>query len=267
MKKKNKIIIGIALIVVAIIIVIVGIAVNNHQKTIKEAEAISVSVETSENDLISDYQKQYQTIISSEYKTEAEYDSAKKSLSALKDEIEKSDIKDNETIISLIKDIDNAIKDYDDKIISLTTTELTTEETTEKVTEKETTKSNSESGLNNTTKSTPRQTTTETTTKKVTTTQTTTKKTYKDPAHGYCTYSWPDPEDYSKDRWRNTVIKYTWYESEGDWGATYVFGSSTSEADRKEIRKYAGAFFPCPNRDGKYDGEQVSSELIHVWLG
>ena len=112
MKKKNKVIIGISVMVIFIIVIIVGISVNNHQKAVKESESISLSVETSKMDLISAYQKQYQNIISAEYKTEEEYDSAINSLVSLKSEIEKSDVKDDEIIITLLTDIDNSINEY-----------------------------------------------------------------------------------------------------------------------------------------------------------
>lgn len=270
MKKKNKIIIGIAVIVIAIIVVIVGITVNNHQRAVKEAEAISVSVETSKNDLISDYQKQYQTIISDEYKTEAEYDSAKKSLSALKDEIAKSDVKDNETVISLVKDIENTINDYDDKVKSLTTTETTTAETTtEKITEKSTqkdttkstnsskttTKSNGNSGSNNTTK----QNTTKSTTKYIETT--TKKKNYKQaPAYGTVVTSKPNPDDYEEYLFHSFAAYYTWEDEEWYLSSYRISGGM----DSSTAYSYASSYISAPNRDGKYEGEEVKI-LVWIW--
>lgn len=271
MKKKNKAIIGISVMVVFIIVIIVGITVNNHQKTVKESESISASVETSKMNLISAYQKQYQNIISIEYKTEAEYDSAKKSLISLKSEIEKSDVKDAETIITLLTDIDNSINEYDDKINSLATHEEATEQTTitsEKTTEHNngTTKSNSsnntsKTGSNNT--ASKKQTTTnkQTTTKK----ETTTKKNYKpNPEYGYATTSAPNYDDYSVDGWNQGRIIYTWNSSTSMWDfrCRYVNGVS----DEYAWRVYATSIFPEPNRDGKYDGEEVS-QTIWVWLG
>ncbi|MCM1285802.1 MAG: hypothetical protein NC213_04100 [Acetobacter sp.] len=269
MKKKNKIIIGIAVIVIAIIVVIVSITVNNHQKAVKEAEAISVSVETSKNDLISDYQKQYQAIISDEYKTEAEYNSAKNSLSTLKDEIAKSNVKDNETIISLVKDIDNIVKDYDDKIKSLTTTETTTaetttEKTTEKSTPKDTTKSTNSS--NTTTKSngnsssnTTKQNTTKSTTKYVETT--TKKKNYKPaPAYGTVVTSQPNPNDYEDYLFHSFAAYYTW--EDGEWYLSHYRVSGGM--DSSEAYNYASPYISEPNRNGKYEGEEVKV-LVWIW--
>ena len=259
MKKKNKIIIAIVVILIAIIVVIVGITVNNHQKAVKEAEAISVSVETSKNDLISDYQKRYKTIISAEYKTEAEYDSAKKSLSALKDEIVKSDVKDNETIISLVKDIDNRIKDYDDKINSLTTTETTTEEITEKVTEKEsskvnktTTKSNNDSNSN--TEQKPKPT-------KETVTETTTNKKLLDPPYGTVYTSKQDPNKYKGD-FTFADVTFTWLDGRKEW---YVSDCSCGYGiSASEVAKLCSSYHP--DRNGNYQNETVE-RTFYIYVG
>lgn len=259
MKKKNKIIIAIAVILIAIIVVIVGITVNNHQKAEKEAEAISVSVETSKNDLIADYQKQYQAIISAEHKTEAEYDSAKKSLSALKDEIVKSDVKDTETIISLIKDIDNTIKKYDDKIKSLTTTETTTEATTEKITEKEsskvnktTTKLNNDSHSN--TEEKPKPT-------KETVTETTTSKKLLDPPYGTVYTSRQDVDKY-KGNFCTADVTFTWLEGRKEW---YISDCSCgSLISVEEAVRLCSPYHP--NRDGKYQNETVE-KTFHIYVG
>lgn len=272
MKKKNKAIIGISVMVVFIIVIIVGITVNNHQKTVKESESISASVETSKMNLISAYQKQYQNIISIEYKTEAEYDSAKKSLISLKSEIEKSDVKDAETIIALLTDIDNSINEYDDKINSLATHEEATEQTT--ITSKKTTEHNNGTTKSNSSNNTSKTGSNNTASKKQTTTnkqpitkkETTTQKNYKpNPAYGYATTSKPNYDDYAVDGWNTGRITYTWYEEVSMWGyeCTYINGVS----DEYAWRVYADKVFPEPNRKGKYDGEKVSSGIIYVWLG
>lgn len=265
MKKKNKAIIGISVMVVFIIVIIVGITVNNHQKTVKESESISASVETSKMNLISAYQKQYQNIISIEYKTEAEYDSAKKSLISLKSEIEKSDVKDAETIITLLTDIDNSINEYDDKINSLETHEEATEQTT--ITSEKTTEHNNGTTKSNSSNNTSKTGSNNTASKKQTTTrkETTTKKNYKpNPEYGYATTSAPNYDDYAVDGWNQGRIIYTWNSSTSMWDfrCRYVNGVS----DEYAWRVYATSIFPEPNRDGKYDGEEVS-QTIWVWLG
>lgn len=174
---EKKIIIGIAVAVITIIAVIVGIIANNHQKAVKETESISVSVEASKTDLITSYKKQFDEITSKNYTTEEDYTSAKALLESLKNDINNSDIKDEENAVNLVKDIDKSIKDYDEKIKSLTTTEESTteaEETTTKSNSNEkTTKSNngSNDGSNNSNNDKPKSTTAKETTKKETTTK------------------------------------------------------------------------------------------------
>ncbi len=123
MEKKKKITIGIAIAVVVITAVIVGITVNNHQKAVKEAESISISVQVSKTDLITYYKKQYDEITSKNYSTEEDYTSAKALLESLKNDINNSDVKDDKNIVNLINNIDTSINDYNEKIKALTTTE------------------------------------------------------------------------------------------------------------------------------------------------
>lgn len=264
MKKKNKIIIGIAVVVVAVIAVIVGITVNNHQKAEKEAESISVSVEASKTDLITSYTKQFTDITSKEYKTEDEYNSAKNLLISLKDEINKNDeMKDNNEIVSLIKNIDDTIKDYDERIKSLTTTETTTEEVTENEittkntsSNKTTTKNNSSKPNNSSNSEKPKQTTT----KQSTTKETTTKKKYKPtPAYGTVVTSKPNPDDYEDYSFYCCTIYYTW--EDGEWYVSRcTMGGSMSAGEAYDL---ALPYVSEPNRNGKYEGEIVEKD---VWI-
>ncbi len=261
MEKKKKIIIGIAIAVIAIIAVIVGITVSNHQKAVKEAESISVSVEASKNDLITSYKKQFDEITSKNYSAEEDYTSAKALLESLKDDKNNSDIKDEENAVNLVKDIDKSIKDYDEKIKSLTTTEESTTEAKETTTKsnsnEKTTKSNnvSNDGSNKPSNDNkPKQTTTEKTTEK----ETTTKKKIT-PAYGTATRN-PKQYGYDLDEWAEGRVIYTW---DGEyWCISYVIINNTPES---EYIKYAESAFSEPNRDGKYVGEEVSA-FIYVWL-
>lgn len=265
MKKKNKIIIGIAVVVVAVIAVIVGITVNNHQKAEKEAESISVSVEASKTDLITSYTKQFTDITSKEYKTEDEYNSAKNLLISLKDEINKNDeMKDNNEIVSLIKNIDDTIKDYDERIKSLTTTETTTEELTKNEittkntsSNKTTTKNNSSKPNNSNNSEKPKQTTT----KQSTTKETTTKKKYKSaPAYGTVVTSQPNPDDYEEYLFHSFAAYYTW--EDGEWYLSHYRVSGGM--DSSTAYNYASPYISEPNRNGKYEGEEVKV-LVWIW--
>lgn len=258
---EKKIIIGIAIAVITIIAVIVGIIANNHQKAVKETESISVSVEASKTDLITSYKKQFDEITSKNYTTEEDYTSAKALLESLKNDINNSDIKDEENAVNLVKDIDKSIKDYDEKIKSLTTTEESTteaEETTTKSNSNEkTTKSNNgyNGGSNNSNKDKPKSTTAKETTKN----ETTTKKKANIPAYGTTTSS-PKQYDCDVSDWSSGRIIYTW---DGEyWCMSYGIINHTSES---EYIKYAEPACPPPNRDGKYVGEEVST-FIYVWL-
>lgn len=256
MKKKNKIIIGIAVLVIAIIVVIVGITANNHQKTVKEAESISVSVESSKTDLITSYTKQFTDITSKEYKTEDEYNSAKNLLISLKDELNKNDeMKDNNEIVSLIKNIDDTIKDYDEKIKSLTTTKTTTEEVTENET---TTKNNSSKPNNSSNSEKPKQTTT----KQSTTKETTTKKKYKPtPAYGTVVTSKPNPDDYEDYSFYCCTIYYTWEDEEWYVSKCRMGGGIMSAGEAYDL---ASSYVSEPNRNGSYNGETVEKK-IWIW--
>lgn len=265
MEKKKKIIIGVAIAVIAIIAVIVGITVGNHQKAVKEAESISVSIEASKTDLITSYKKQFDEITSKNYSTKEDYSSAKELLESLKKVINDSNVKDNEEIVNLVKDIDKSIKDYDDKIKSLTTTEESTtkyEETTTKSNSTEkTTKSN-----NNTNNSSndsykdnkPKSTTTKETTKKETTTK---KKNYKPaPAYGTVVTSKPNPDDYEEYQFHSFAAYYTW--EDGEWYLSHYRVSGGM--DSSTAYNYASPYISEPNRNGKYEGEEVKV-LVWIW--
>lgn len=265
MKKKNKIIIGIAVVVVAIITVIIGITFNNHQKAVKEAESISVSVEASKNDLVTSYTKQFTDITSKEYKTEDEYSSAKNLLISLKDEINKNDeMKDNADIANLIEDINKSIKDYDDKIKSLTTIEATTEEatsTTKSDDKKETTKSNSSGNGGSSNNTEKPKTTARSTTKEQTTRETTTKKkNYKpEPSYGTVVTSKPNPDDYENYSFYCCTIYYTW--EDGEWYVSKCrMGGSMSAGEAYDL---ASSYVSEPNRSGSYEGETIEKK---VWI-
>lgn len=261
MEKKKKIIIGIAIAVIAIIAVIVGITVSNHQKAVKEAESISVSVEASKTDLITSYKKQFEEITSKNYSTEEDFTSAKALLESLKNDIANSDVKDDENAVNLVKDIDKSIKDYDERIKSLTTTEESTteaEETTTKSnsTEKTTKSNNSSNDSNNGNK--PKPTTTKETTKKETTTK---KKNYKpEPAYGTVVTSKPNPSDYEDYRFSSCTIYYTW--EEGEWYVSKCRMSGDMPAG--EAYDLASSYVSEPNRDGKYEGETVE-KIVWIW--
>lgn len=266
MKKKNKIIIGIAIVVLAIIAVIVGITANNHQNAVKEAESISVSVEASKNDLITSYTKQFTDITSKEYKTEDEYSSAKNLLISLKDEINKNDeIKDNNEIVSLIKNIDSTIKDYDEKIKSLSTTKTTIEEVAENDTTTKNTSSNKTTIKNSSSKtnSNNSQQSKTTTTMQSTTKETTTKEKYKStPSYGTVVTTRPNFDDYDTSwGWKAGIVTCNWWDGNA-YDYNIMKNMSPSEFD--EWIKYAEPYFPEPD----FSKESGSSEItIWVWLG
>ncbi len=264
MEKKKKIIIGVAIAVIAIIAVIVGITVSNHQKAVKEAESISVSVETSKNDLITSYKKQFDEITSKNYSAEEDYTSAKALLESLKDDINNSDIKDEENAVNLVKDIDKSIKDYDEKIKSLTTTEESTteaEETTSKPNSNDGTaksNNNSNNGSGNSNNDKPKSTTAKETTKKETTTK---KKNYKpEPAYGTVVTSKPNPDDYENYLYHSFAAYYTW--ENGEWYLSSYRVSGGMDSDT--AFNYASPYISAPNRDGKYEGEECKV-LVWIW--
>lgn len=265
MEKKKKIIIGIAIAVIAIIAVIVGITVSNHQKAVKEAESISVSVEVSKTEIITSYKKQFNEITSKNYSTEEDYTSAKALLESLKNDISNSDVKDDENIVNLVKDIDKSIKDYDEKIKLLTTEKTTTEE----VTENEITTNNTSTNKTSTNKTTAKNTTSkvnnssnsekpkQTTTTKETTTK---KKNYKpEPAYGTVVTSKPNPDDYENYSFHCCTIYYTW--EDGEWYVSKCEMGGTMGASK--AYDLASPYVSEPNRDGKYEGETVEKD---VWI-
>lgn len=264
MEKKKKIIIGIAIAVIAIIAVIVGITVSNHQKAVKEAESISVSVEVSKTEIITSYKKQFNEITSKNYSTEEDYTSAKALLESLKNDISNSDVKDDENIVNLVKDIDKSIKDYDEKIKLLTTEKTTTEEVTENeittnnTSTNKTTAKNTTSKVNNSSNSEkPKQTTT----KQSTTKETTTKKKYKSaPAYGTVVTSQPNPDDYEEYLFHSFAAYYTW--EDGEWYLSHYRVSGGM--DSSTAYNYASPYISEPNRNGKYEGEEVKV-LVWIW--
>jgi len=194
--KKNKRVIIITIIAIIVIItgIIVGISINNHNTAVKEA----LSVSESKQSVCDSFDEEYKSVVDKEHKTVEDYSSAKDALVAIKDNINKSDIKDDERLVSLISNIDKTIEEYDVKVKELTTT--TTEVTTEVTTEKEdkpvnatTRKSNSSN--NSTTKSNKSNNTTKATQPKTTAKQTTTSNKIT-PAYGTVIFSDPNNSKY-----------------------------------------------------------------------
>ena len=195
--KKNKRVIIITIIAIIVIItgIIVGISINNHNTAVKEA----LSVSESKQNVCDYFDEEYKSVVNKEHKTVEDYSIAKDTLVDIKDNINKSDIKDDERLVSLILNIDKTIEEYDVKVkeLTTTTTEVTTEVTTEKETEKQvnatTRKSNSSN--NSTTKSNKSNNTTKATQPKTTAKQTTTSNKIT-PAYGTVIFSDPNNSKY-----------------------------------------------------------------------
>lgn len=251
--------------------IIVGISINNHNAAVKEALSVSESKEY----VCDSFDDEYKSIVDKEYKTAEEYKSAKDNLVAIKDNINKSDIKDNERLVSLISDIDKTIEEYDAKVkeLTTTTTESTTESTTETITEKEdkpvnattgksdnlsnnsTTKSNKS---NNATKAAPKVTQPKTTAK-----QTTTKKSYDpDPAYGTVKFSYPDG-NYKVDHWSCGHVYWTWNGTSWEvW--VKISGGMHTPCNKEDFINRCLKAYPEPKRDGKYNGEELD-KTVYIW--
>lgn len=265
--KKNKRVIIITIIAIIVIItgIIVGISINNHNTAVKEALSVSESKEY----VCDSFDDEYKSIVDKEHKTVEDYSSAKDALVAIKDNINKSDIKDDERLVSLISNIDKTIEEYDVKVkeLTTTTTESTTEVTTEATTEKEdkpvnatTRKSNSSN--NSTTKSNKSNNTTKATQPKTTAKQTTTKKSYDpDPAYGTVRYSEPNG-NYKVDHW--SCIRVYWEYDGKQWNFSHVSisGGGHTPCNKDDCAKRAVDACPAPNRNGK------NGEIYHksVWI-
>lgn len=274
--KKNKRVIIITIIAIIVIItgIIVGISINNHNTAVKEA----LSVSESKQSVCDSFDEEYKSVVDKEHKTVEDYSSAKDTLVAIKDNINKSDIKDDERLVSLILNIDKTIEEYDVKVKELTTTttesttEVTTEVTTEKETEKQvnyTTKKPGNSSNNSTKKSNKSGNTTKATTKAQTTTKstTTTPKSYDpDPDYGTVKYSRPSG-NYKTNHWCGVTLTYTWDSSKEYWGGSieYTVGSlSHTPCNVEDLYWQASKAFPAPLRDGKYDNEKVYKKMF-IW--
>lgn len=266
--KKNKRVIIITIIAIIVIItgIIVGISINNHNAAVKEALSVSESKEY----VCDSFDDEYKSIVDKEYKTAEEYKSAKDNLVAIKDNINKSDIKDNERLISLISDIDKTIELYNTKIkdLTTTTTESTTESTTKPTTEKEdkpvnatTRKSNSSN--NSTTKSNKSNNTTKATQPKTTAKQTTTKKSYDpDPAYGTVKFSYPDG-NYKVDHWSYGHVYWTWNGTSWEvW--VKISGGMHTPCNKEDFINRCLKAYPEPKRDGKYNGEELD-KAVYIW--
>ncbi|MCI9643034.1 MAG: hypothetical protein HFJ98_09720 [Eubacterium sp.] len=266
--KKNKRVIIITIIAIIVIItgIIVGISINNHNTAVKEA----LSVSESKQSVCDSFDEEYKSVVDKEHKTVEDYSSAKDALIAIKDNINKSDIKDDERLISLISNIDKTIEEYDVKVkeLTTTTTESTTEVTTEATTEKEdkpvnatTPKSNSSNNSttksNNTTKATPKVTQPKTTAK-----QTTTKKSYDpDPAYGTVKFSYPNG-NYKVNHWSAAGVYWIW---DGEqWNANInISGGMHTPCNKDDFINRCIKAFPKPSKDGKNVGEKV---MKNVWI-
>ncbi len=263
--KKNKRVIIITIIAIIVIItgIIVGISINNHNTAVKEA----LSVSESKQNVCDYFDEEYKSVVNKEHKTVEDYSIAKDTLVDIKDNINKSDIKDDERLVSLISNIDKTIEEYDVKVkeLTTTTTESTTEVTTEATTEKEdkpvnatTRKSNS---LNNsTTKSNKSNNTTKATQPKTTAKQTTTSNKIT-PAYGTVLFSSPNDSKYIMGNWH--TIDFIWYWNGREWDYSYTIGMG-DEKYKNELIKYAKKSFPSPNYEGKV-GDQVS-KFMYIWL-
>lgn len=263
--KKNKRVIIITIIAIIVIItgIIVGISINNHNTAVKEA----LSVSESKQNVCDSFDEEYKSVVDKEHKTVEDYSSAKDTLVAIKDNINKSDIKDDERLVSLISDIDKTIEVYNTKIkdLTTTTTESTTESTTETTTEKEdkpvnatTRKSNSSN--NSTTKSNKSNNTTKATQPKTTAKQTTTSNKIT-PAYGTVIFSDPNNSKYIMGNWH--YLELIWYWNGREWAESSVV-SSSNISYKNEMIKYGKKAFPAPNYEGKV-GDQVS-KFMYIWL-
>ncbi len=271
--KKNKRVIIITIIAIIVIItgIIVGISINNHNTAVKEA----LSVSESKQNVCDSFDEEYKSVVDKEHKTVEDYSSAKDALVAIKDNINKSDIKDDERLVSLISDIDKTIEEYDAKVKELTTTttesttEVTTEATTEKETEKQVNATIRKSGSSNNTdvnsnksKNPTKDTSKENTKAKTTAKATTTKKSYDpDPAYGTVRYSEPNG-NYKVDHW--SCIRVYWEYDGKQWNFSHVSisGGGHTPCNKDDCAKRAVDACPAPNRNGK------NGEIYHksVWI-
>lgn len=266
--KKNKRVIIITIIAIIVIItgIIVGISINNHNTAVKEA----LSVSESKQNVCDSFDEEYKSVVDKEHKTVEDYSIAKDTLVDIKDNINKSDIKDDERLISLISDIDKTIEVYNTKIkdLTTTTTESTTESTTKPTTEKEdkpvnatTRKSNSSN--NSTTKSNKSNNTTKATQPKTTVKQTTTKKSYDpDPAYGTVKFSYPDG-NYKVDHWSCGHVYWTWNGTSWEvW--VKISGGMHTPCNKEDFINRCLKAYPEPKRDGKYNGEELD-KAVYIW--
>ncbi len=260
--KKNKRVIIITIIAIIVIItgIIVGISINNHNTAVKEA----LSVSESKQNVCDYFDEEYKSVVNKEHKTVEDYSIAKDTLVDIKDNINKSDIKDDERLVSLILNIDKTIEEYDVKVkeLTTTTTEVTTEVTTEKETEKQvnatTRKSNSSN--NSTTKSNKSNNTTKATQPKTTAKQTTTSNKIT-PAYGTVIFSDPNNSKYIMGNWH--YLELIWYWNGREWAESSVV-SNSNISYKNEMIKYGKKAFPAPNYEGKV-GDQVSKNM-YIWL-
>ncbi len=266
--KKNKRVIIITIIAIIVIItgIIVGISINNHNTAVKEALSVSESKEY----VCDSFDDEYKSIVDKEYKTAEEYKSAKDNLIAIKDKINRSDIKEDERLVTIVSNIDKTIEEYDAKIkdLTTTTTESTTESTTETITKKEdkpvnaTTGKSNNSSNNSTTKSNKSNNTTKATQPKTTAKQTTTKKSYDpDPAYGTIKYSIPTG-NYKTDHWCYITVNHKW--DGNNWNTSMDIGSNHSPCNKEDMWNQCYKAYPEPKRDGKYIGEEVY-KFVYVW--
>lgn len=260
--KKNKRVIIITIIAIIVIItgIIVGISINNHNTAVKEA----LSVSESKQNVCDYFDEEYKSVVNKEHKTVEDYSIAKDTLVDIKDNINKSDIKDDERLVSLILNIDKTIEEYDVKVkeLTTTTTEVTTKVTTEKETEKQvnatTRKSNSSN--NSTTKSNKSNNTTKATQPKTTAKQTTTSNKIT-PAYGTVIFSDPNNSKYIMGNWH--YLELIWYWNGREWAESSVV-SNSNISYKNEMIKYGKKAFPAPNYEGKV-GDQVSKNM-YIWL-
>lgn len=240
--------------------IIVGISINNHNTAVKEA----LSVSESKQNVCDYFDEEYKSVVNKEHKTVEDYSIAKDTLVDIKDNINKSDIKDDERLVSLILNIDKTIEEYDVKVkeLTTTTTEVTTEVTTEKETEKQvnatTRKSNSSN--NSTTKSNKSNNTTKATQPKTTAKQTTTSNKIT-PAYGTVIFSDPNNSKYIMGNWH--YLELIWYWNGREWAESSVV-SNSNISYKNEMIKYGKKAFPAPNYEGKV-GDQVSKNM-YIWL-
>ena len=248
--KKNKRVIIITIIAIIVIItgIIVGISINNHNTAVKEA----LSVSESKQNVCDYFDEEYKSVVNKEHKTVEDYSIAKDTLVDIKDNINKSDIKDDERLVSLILNIDKTIEEYDVKVKELTTT------TTEKQVNATTRKSNSSN--NSTTKSNKSNNTTKATQPKTTAKQTTTSNKIT-PAYGTVIFSDPNNSKYIMGNWH--YLELIWYWNGREWAESSVV-SNSNISYKNEMIKYGKKAFPAPNYEGKV-GDQVSKNM-YIWL-